>query len=1303
MAVGISAALISVNADSGDSSSDYITNDPTLTIAFSTNATTTGTVGIWLTGGTFGTGTLVGQVAITTTGSDTHSFDLTTSSVVNAQSLADGNYTITLTNGTSTIGAMVAQHALTVDTTAPDLAIDLITGDNYIRLDEIWSGIGGFEITGTSTGAVGQTVSVGIYDNVFEALIYPYTTTVQGDGTWSVLVPTLDGVFLGDGDTFIVKADVSDVAGNPAIQQWGSFTVDETPPDISIDTIAGNDIVDATEANAGFTISGTSSGADGQTVNLILFDETDLVYVTKTYSATVQTGGAWSVSVSATDVATYLPTNHTFEVEADVTDAAGNQGQDLRDLYVDDNQPQLFLSPLVTDGATASEAQDAIFGVVQVLAQDGAPVQVTFTNGAHVVTKNFTSDGGYDAVPLTAADVAALTDGTISVSATQTVAGVASAPALASFVLDTGVPTAPIVTLAAGVSPGGATLAEATQAGGILTVQAEAGTTITVMFNNGGSPTVTKTLTATGSAQAVVLDMGDLSDLGYDGNYSAGAYAKDAAGNQSPFSIVFFTVDTQPPPPGGLIVAYSDQLVDSSEVTNVSFQVSGLQPGDSAVATFSDGTPAHDKTVNIPSNGNYFVNLTGLDRNVRSTLTITDSAGNSSTASGYPSTIIVDTDSALSLTIAEYNSIAKPEWQGNPAYSTVTVKDSPANFAALTGADIADMAVQGVDYLASSSGSFVLTVEQYENLGSLTITGTVKIVDTAAHIEGMTTGALALLAGKNIKILQYSDVPLTLTVAQYNNLGGVLLPTDHSTTLEDDGATISALSPAGLYANGVSRLASTDPVTLLAAQAIALGRVTVDAPSVTLADTAAHITGLSNKQLGALAASGFDAVDANDVNLTLTAAQFRALGTVALTDSDNVTIKDSWANISSLDLSTLATKHVDAINITGGSFAITAAQATALTSVAFTGSAVGTLVGPGSTIDGLADLLFLPSENITRIDASDDQLHLSVWRYQHLGAVQLTAGDTVTLRDTGDEIAALDASALSGLAAGRIDKVNVNSGHALTLWLDQFNALGTVVLDPSVVLTVKGDVGFALANDLFSFTRQPFSVADKINGYDGTDTLSLTGDYGTLAFNADTISSIEKLKLNGGGHSYDIVENNGNRSSGQTLSVVAAGFTAADSLSFDGSAETDAKFNFTGGAAGTSTFTGGTKADTFNAGAGADAIRYTSAAQSNSTAYDMVNGFDATKDSFVWSQVITFDGTVGGVLKTTAFEQNLTDAFSTVGADHAAILQATSGNMQGQMFLLINDASAGYAPGDLIVRLTNTDPLTFSDANFKTS
>src|SRR4051794_21720191 len=121
MTITISSATItSITTDTGTSSTDFLTNDTTLILGGSITAASgggTGTLGIWLTGGAFGTGTLVGSVSVSGTGA--WSFDLTSSSNVNAQSLADGTYTITITNNNTSITPSLSTHSLTEDHTAP--------------------------------------------------------------------------------------------------------------------------------------------------------------------------------------------------------------------------------------------------------------------------------------------------------------------------------------------------------------------------------------------------------------------------------------------------------------------------------------------------------------------------------------------------------------------------------------------------------------------------------------------------------------------------------------------------------------------------------------------------------------------------------------------------------------------------------------------------------------------------------------------------------------------------------------------------------------------------------------------------------------------------------------------------------------------------------------------------------------------------------------------------------------------------------------------------------------------------------
>ena len=87
MAVKIKSATISsISTDTGASSTDFITDDPTLTISGQVNTTGgsgTDTLDIFLVGGAFGAGTLVGTVTVSASGN--WSFDLTTSSVLAAQ------------------------------------------------------------------------------------------------------------------------------------------------------------------------------------------------------------------------------------------------------------------------------------------------------------------------------------------------------------------------------------------------------------------------------------------------------------------------------------------------------------------------------------------------------------------------------------------------------------------------------------------------------------------------------------------------------------------------------------------------------------------------------------------------------------------------------------------------------------------------------------------------------------------------------------------------------------------------------------------------------------------------------------------------------------------------------------------------------------------------------------------------------------------------------------------------------------------------------------------------------------------
>src|SRR6476646_7588972 len=105
-------------------------------------------------------------------------------------------------------------------------------------------------------------------------MIDTYTTVATG-GSWSVNVSSADARALADG-TYTVTASVSDAAGNPALATQ-TLRVDETLPTITIATIAGDNVINLSEAQAGFAIGGSETGADGRTVTVHILNSSNQI------------------------------------------------------------------------------------------------------------------------------------------------------------------------------------------------------------------------------------------------------------------------------------------------------------------------------------------------------------------------------------------------------------------------------------------------------------------------------------------------------------------------------------------------------------------------------------------------------------------------------------------------------------------------------------------------------------------------------------------------------------------------------------------------------------------------------------------------------------------------------------------------------------------------------------------------------------------------------------------------------------------------------------------------------------------
>jgi Ca2+-binding RTX toxin-like protein len=117
-------------------------------------------------------------------------------------------------------------------------------------------------------------------------------------------------------------------------------------------------------------------------------------------------------------------------------------------------------------------------------------------------------------------------------------------------------------------------------------------------------------------------------------------------------------------------------------------------------------------------------------------------------------------------------------------------------------------------------------------------------------------------------------------------------------------------------------------------------------------------------------------------------------------------------------------------------------------------------------------------------------------------------------------------------------------------------------------------------NDTFSM-QGALDAGDQLDGGAGNDVVILDGNYaGGLTFTATTLTSIETLRLDAG-FSYDLTSVDETVAAGAAMKIDGSSLAAANSLAFDGSAETNGLYHLVGGA-GDDALKGGADGNTFN-------------------------------------------------------------------------------------------------------------------------
>ncbi|HFO8851478.1 TPA: Ig-like domain-containing protein [Escherichia coli] len=591
--VGVSP-LITINTVSGDDIISGAEKGAPLTLTGSTQQAETGqTVTV----------TLAGQSFTTTVQAD-GSWSLTVPAAAMGN-LPDGAVAITASVTDLSGNTGNTSRTITVDSQAPALSIDPLTADNIINAAESGQDL---PITGTTDAQPGQTVTVTLNGQTYQGVVQP-------DGTWSVTVPAANVGALADGNA-TVTASVNDVAGNPSSVSRVAL-VDATPPVVTINPVATDDIINAAEAGVAQTISGQVTGAeDGDTVTITLGGNT--------YTATVGSNLTWSVDVPAADIQALG--NGDLTVNASVTNQNGNTGSGTRDITIDANLPGLRVDTVAGDDVVniIEHGQALVVTGSSSGLAESTPLTVTINNVEY--TTAVQADGSWS-VGVTAAQVSAWPAGTVNIA----VSGESSAGNSVSITHPVTVDLTPaaitINTIATDdVINAAEKGADLTLSG--TTTNVEPGQTVTVTF---GGKNYTASVASDGSWTATV-PAADLASLP-EGSASALASVSNINGN-SASAVHNYSVDSSAPTIIINTVA-SDNIVNASEA-DAGVTVSGSTTAEAGqIVTITLNSPTvQTYQATVQADGSWSINIPAADLEALTdgshtlTATVNDKAGN---------------------------------------------------------------------------------------------------------------------------------------------------------------------------------------------------------------------------------------------------------------------------------------------------------------------------------------------------------------------------------------------------------------------------------------------------------------------------------------------------------------------------------------------------------------------------------------------------------------------------------------------------------------------------------------------------
>ncbi|MCA6966799.1 Ig-like domain-containing protein [Pectobacterium carotovorum] len=503
--------------------------------------------------------------------------------------------------------ATITQN-ITVDTTPPTLTVSAIAQDDVLNGAELAVNQ---VVSGTaSLSEAGRTVTVTLNAK-------PYTTTVGSDGNWSITLPTADLVAIADGNHNLTVT-LTDAAGNtttvtrPLTIDSGAITV----PTITINNFAGDNIVDGAEAKVSQQLSGTTTNVEAGQVVIISLNG-------KTYLATVQSGGVWSINVSTADIALLADGAHSISVN--VSNKAGNIASGSQNINVDKSGDSIAINIIASDNLLSRAESLQPLAISGNTANVPAGQTVTVTLNGKNYTTTVAADGSWT-LQVPSADLQLLSDGNATITASVNVTG--SAAVTDNHTLGVHIHTLPQPTIDTPFGNGSLNGAEALVSQTITGHTGISGAGQTVILSLGGK-SYTGTVDTAGNWK-VTVPAADLQQLP-EGNNTLLVTAQDAAGNQAGKTFVSPTDFTAPTLTIGTIAGDDTiNMVESQSNQTVNGTASISEAGRTVVITF-DG---QFYTGVVGSDGNWSINLPtaalrGMaDGSYKLSASLTDAVGN---------------------------------------------------------------------------------------------------------------------------------------------------------------------------------------------------------------------------------------------------------------------------------------------------------------------------------------------------------------------------------------------------------------------------------------------------------------------------------------------------------------------------------------------------------------------------------------------------------------------------------------------------------------------------------------------------